>query len=352
CHRLLHHADGNGGLAVEADADALVERTDLDARDIAHPDRIAVHLADDDGAELFGGAQVGLRQHREFHVAALYAAGRNLDILPAQRALDILRRQIVGRQARGIEPDAHGIAAFAEDPRFRHAADRLQPVLHIAVGEVGQLHRRMAVRGKGDVKNRLRIGLDLRHDRLVDLVGQLAAHAADAVAHVVGGGFRVARQLESHDHQAPLRTGDGTDEIDAFDAGDRFLQHAGHLAFDDLGAGAAIQRLHQHHRRIDIRVFADREARESHQADQHHDETEHRREDRTADAEIGTDDVLRSPDRRGPDVVSFAQLLAASGDAAVVRLRADEDFHRAAAPKPELRLRLDRLAVYRAIGEE
>src|SRR5690606_23895883 len=70
-HRLLHHADGNGGLAVEADADALVERTDLDARDIAHADRIAVHLDDDDGAGLFGGAQVGLRQHRDFHESDL-----------------------------------------------------------------------------------------------------------------------------------------------------------------------------------------------------------------------------------------------------------------------------------------
>ena len=205
----------------------------------------------------------------------------------AQRVLDVLRRDVVGGEPRRIEPDAHGVAALAEDPRLGDAGDRLQPVLYEAIGEVGDLQRRMPVRRERQIHDRLRVGLDLGDDRLVDLVGQAAAHPADAVADVVGHGIGVARQLEAHDDQAALLTRDRAHEVDAFDAGDRLLEHARDLALQHLRAGAAVDRFDQDDRRIDVRVFAHRQAAERHQADQHDDEAQHRREDRPADADFG-----------------------------------------------------------------
>ena len=83
----------------------------------------------------------------------------------------------------------------------------LQPVLDEAVGVVGDLERRVPVAGEGEVDDRLRVGLDLGDDRLVDLVRQPAAHARDAVAHVGGGGVGVARQAERDGDLAALRRG-------------------------------------------------------------------------------------------------------------------------------------------------
>ena len=68
-----------------------------------------------------GVLQIGLGQHGELALRALDAAGRHLDVLAAERVLDVLRRQVVGGEPLGIEPDAHGISPLAEDgaPRRR-----------------------------------------------------------------------------------------------------------------------------------------------------------------------------------------------------------------------------------------
>jgi hypothetical protein len=145
----------------------------------------------------------------------------------------------------------------------------------------------MAVRREGDVEHRLRVGLDLQDLRLVDLGRQPAPHPAHPVAHVVGGGFDVAAKLETDGYLAALLPRGRAQEVDAFDAGDRFLQHARDGALDHLRAGAAVVGLHQHHRRIDARIFANRQPAEGHQPDQHHDEAEHGRKHRTADAKVG-----------------------------------------------------------------
>ena len=109
----------------------------------------------------------------------------------------------------------------------------------------------MAVRGEGDIENRLRVGLDLHDLRFVDLGRQPAPHAAHPVADIVGSGFHIASELEANGDLAALLPGRRSEEIDAFDAGDQFLQHARHGALDHLRACAAIVGLHQNDRRID-----------------------------------------------------------------------------------------------------
>ena len=190
--RLLDDAERDGGLAVEADHAALVERPQLGMADIVKPHEIAVGVLDDQVIELLRRAQVGLGQNGELALLALDAAGRHLDVLAPERGLDVLGRQLVGGEPLRIEPDAHGICAFAEQTHLGDAGKRRELVLDVAVGVVGDLERRMPVAEEGEIEDRLGVGLDLLDDRLVDLVRQPAAHAADPVAHVGGGVVGIA----------------------------------------------------------------------------------------------------------------------------------------------------------------
>ncbi len=111
---LLDHAKRDGRLAVEADDAALIQRAELGMADIGEPHEIAVGLLDDEIVELLGRLEVRLGQHGELALQAFDAARRHLDILAPERRLDVLRRQLVGGEPFGIEPDAHGIFAIAE----------------------------------------------------------------------------------------------------------------------------------------------------------------------------------------------------------------------------------------------
>ena len=119
--RLLDDAQRHRRIAHEAGDRALVERADLRLADVLETDQIAVGVADDQVVELLGRAQVGLGEDRELALLALDPARRHLDVLPAQRLLDVLRGQAVGGQAQTIEPDPHRRRARAEDPHLGHA---------------------------------------------------------------------------------------------------------------------------------------------------------------------------------------------------------------------------------------
>ena len=135
-------------------------------------------------------------------------------------------------------------------------------------------------------EDRLRIRLDLGDDRFVDLVRHAPAHAADAVAHVGGRDVGIDVGAEAHGDLAALLAAGRGDDLDAFDAGDRVLQDLRDLGLDDLGGGAAIDRLHRDDRLVDIGIFADGEAAIADDADQHHQQAQHRREDGPADEEL------------------------------------------------------------------
>ena len=266
---------------------------ELGAADIAEADRIAVRLAQHDVLELLGRAQIGLGDHGEFARLALDPPGRDLDVLTPERILDVLRRQPVGGEARPVEPDAHRIAPLAEDPHVGHPGQILQPVLDQAVGDVVDLHRRVAIGREGEIDHRLGVGLDLGDDRLVDLVRQLAAHPRDPVAHVVGRGIGVAVEPEAGRDLALLGPADRADVVDPLDAGERLLEHLGDLGFDDVGRGALEGRVDRDHRLVDLRVFAHAQALVGNDPDQDHDQRHDGRQHRAADREIGQEHRLR-----------------------------------------------------------
>ena len=214
---------------------------------------------------------------------AFYTAGRNLDILSAQRHLHVLRGKVEGGEPLGIEPDAHGILPLAEQANLGNAGDGLELILDVAVGIVGDLERGVPVAREGDVKDRLGVSFALLDDRLLDLIWKTPSHAPDAISHVSCRIIRIAVELEADRDLARFLAADRGDVVDAFDAGERVFQHLGDLRLDDRGAGAGISRLDGDHGRVDGRVFAHAQAVIGDEADEHEHEAQHRGEDRALD---------------------------------------------------------------------
>jgi len=77
--------------------------------------------------------------------------------------------------------------AIAEQAHFGNARKRLELILDVALGIIGDLERRMLVAEESEVKDRLGVGLDLLDDRLVDLVGKAATNPPDPIAYVGSG---------------------------------------------------------------------------------------------------------------------------------------------------------------------
>ena len=284
--RLLDDADRHRGRAPEPGRIALLARAQLDLGDVLQLDGEAVGILHDDLAELRGRCHAGLGEHREFAVVALDPARRDLDVLRPDGRLDLLHGNIVGRHAGAIEPDAHRILPLAEDADLRHAGDVLDTVRDETVGEIGELERSVPRAGQREIEDRLGVGLDLGDDRLVDLVRQAAAHAADAVAHIRGCHVGVDIRPEANLDEAALLAAGRGDDLDAFDAGDRVLQDLRDLRLDDLGRGTAIVGTDRDDRLVDVRIFPNRQTAIGDDADQHHEQAQHRREDGPADEEF------------------------------------------------------------------
>ena len=95
-----------------------------------------------------------------------------------------------------VEPDPDRVAALAEDLDLGDAIEGRQAVDDEALDVVGDLGGLMPVAGDRDPHHRVGIAVALGDLRLVDLLGQVAAHPRDGVAHVVGRLVDVAARLE------------------------------------------------------------------------------------------------------------------------------------------------------------
>ncbi len=330
--RLLDDAQRDRGLAVKAHHAALIQRAKLGAANIGKAHKVAVRLLDNEVVELRRRAQIGFRQDGELAHPRLDPPGWHFHVLAAQRGLDILRRQFVGRHAQRVEPEPHGIFAFPEDAHLGDTGQRLKLVLDVPVGIIGDVQRRVLIAGEGEIDDRLGVGLDLLDDRLVDLVGQVAAHAAHPVAHIRRRGIRIAVEPEIHGDLAGFLAADRTDEIHALDSRERLLQNLRDLRLDDGRVRALVAGLHIDHGRVDVGIFAHVQPLVGHKPQQEDQQAEHRREDRTADADFRYSHEVKLP-RSGPFrcadrfyICAIARLLLASHDHGFARRQPFDDL--------------------------
>ena len=271
-----------------------MQRAELDARDVAQPDRRAGRRigADDDVGEFVGiGKPAGgvdlkfeRRSGRRRRLADL--AGGDLDVLLGDGALDVDRGHAEVGELVGVEPDAHRIAPLAEDLDVADAGQALQLIDDLQVGVVRQrdLIDRMIGRGQIDDENEVRVLLLDRHAALIDDRRQRRSRLRNAVLDVDGSDIERVADIEGD--------GDGRRAVvrarrghvgHALDAVDLLLERRRHGIGDDLRAGAGIVGADDDLRRRDLGELRDRQQEVADRAGEDEDRGDRRGKDRALD---------------------------------------------------------------------
>jgi hypothetical protein len=298
--RLAGQGDADLVDAIAPEQLAAFVRALLHSRHVAQADHEAVGVAAAQGQlqEVLGLGIGAADPDREVLGRAFQRAGGQFHVLGVQRVLDVVDRHAARGHGVGVQPDAHGVQRRAIEVGLGHAGDRRHPLDQIAVGVVGQLQGAERAGGQVQDDDRRGVGVGLGDLGRVGLVGQVRRHPADRVAHVVGGRVEVAVQGEGDGDLRTAVARGAVDAVDALDPGDLALDDLGDPLLDDLGRGAAIGGRDRHHRRIDARQLADRQALEGGQADDAEDDRGDRGEDRPANGKVGKHQpafCLRSP---------------------------------------------------------
>ena len=195
------------GAAIHIGGRAVIRGADLDASDVAearHPSLIVGF--EDDIEELLRRGQPA--QGLDVELIGLMGgnrrlvedAGRDLDILGAQRGQDFARIETMGRDLVRIEPDAHRIVAGAEELDIAHPRQARQGVLHMQGRVVRDIETVARAVGRDEMDGEQDVGRrfpDL-HPLALDVLGQAGQGVLDAVLRQHLGDVQVGSDLEGH----------------------------------------------------------------------------------------------------------------------------------------------------------
>ena len=281
---MLDDADADRVAAIAAEDGAIFLSAEFHARDVAEADDNAVlALGDHELGEFLRCTERALDAGREDQVLRGQRACRRLDVFGPHGAFDVADGEAARGDGAAIKPHAHGRRALAADLDTGDAVDGGEAVDQIAFGIVGQFKRGALVAHQLQPQHDLFGRVSLLHVWRIGFFRQLAEHAADAVAHVVGGRVHVARDVELDGDGRLAVLARRVDEANAFDAGDAVLDHLGDAGLDHVGGGAGIGRADRDDRRVDVRIFAQGKARERDKADRDQQQADHGGEDRSFD---------------------------------------------------------------------
>src|SRR5690606_4132976 len=288
-------------------------------RDLAETDRLSVSVRDDDVGELVGVGDAPRDAHELFLVTALEAAGRDLEVLPLDRAGDLGDGDAERLHLLGVEIDADPALESAGDLDLTHAVDGFEASAHRLVGEGRELDGAQRARREGEREDRLLVRVELEDDRFLDVVREVAAHEVDAGPDVLRGLVAVTLEVELDDDERDALEGLGRDSVHALDRIERLLEAARDLALHDLGARAGIDGLDDDDGDVDLRHVVDGELAEAEHAED--DEPEHHQggEDRAPDGDPAQPAALDLPGV--PGFTHAASLAAASVGPPLTRTR-------------------------------
>ncbi len=143
----------------------------------------------------------------------------------------------------GIEPDAHGVFALAEDDDVTDAGNALERILDVDVEVVGDEGRRERVIGRDETggENEVGVGLGDGDAGVVDGGRETALHGGDAILHVDCGDVEVVAGLEGNGDGggAVVRAG-GAHVAHALDAVDGLLEDGGDGGLNVFRVGADV----------------------------------------------------------------------------------------------------------------
>ena len=322
----LEDRQRDGGASVEVGVDAVVLRPERDVAHVAQADDPpALAALDDDVLELLRVGQPPLRVDRELVVGRprrqrLLAehAGGDLHVLVADRLDDVAGGQPHAGDLLGVQPDAHGVVAGAEQVHVAHPRQPGDLVAHLQQQVVGLVERVVARLARLGVVER-RVAVELHDERDVgaaladvdaeapDLLGQPRLGDGDAVLHLHLGRVEVRAELE-RDGQAQLpvvrRVRAHVEHV--LDAVDLLLDRRRDGVGDHLRVGAGVAGADDDGGRDDLGVLRDRQDVGGDAADDHQHDRQHRREHRAVDEEVGKLHG-RSPLRRGEGLTTEAR---------------------------------------------
>jgi hypothetical protein len=283
---LLEDAERLERRAVEIGRAVPVLEAVFDRGDVLERDGDAVHTADDDLLERLEIERLAEEAHVDLPPAGVELAAGDLDVLAADRADDVARDDTLLGELAGVEPDADVAVEVSVELDLTDALDRLQLLLHLVAGDVGeQLARERP--GDADREDRRVVRVRFRDGRRGHVLRQLALGLRDARLDVLKGEIDVTRDVEAGRDAGGALSRGRRELLDALDLGDRLLERLEDLALHGARRGARPRDAHRDVGVVDVRILADAHPRDGDEAEEDGDRHHHPGEDRILDGDVG-----------------------------------------------------------------
>ncbi len=236
--------------------------------DVAQLHRVRSARGDGDFVELRRIRQAAQGPHRQLAGALGDAAGRQFEVLLAQRVGHVGDRKPVGPHPLRIHPHPDLALQAAHQADLADSLDVLQPLLDLLVGQLGDLAQRPRP-GNHQLHDGRRVGIELLDHRGLGRLRQIGQSGGDFIANFLGSHVAVLLQRKADDHgRKPLDRG-GANVVNIADGIDRILDALGDVGFDFLRRGARIDHGNRHRRHVHLgrQIHAQRKVGE---ASHHH----------------------------------------------------------------------------------
>ena len=238
---LALHIQHYGGVAVVPGVHAVVFHAADDGADIAEAHGAAGAPCDDEAAVGVRRGELIVGGHRIGQVGAIKTAFGAADIGVADGGADILHRQAVGGQARGIQFHADGGFEPALDDDAADAVDLAEFGLQQGIGGVGHLVDGQGIAGDGEADDG---GVGRVHAvvawRVGQALGQDALRGIDGGLHILGGAVHAAGEIELESDLAGADGGGALHGGDAVDLAELAFQRGRDQGCHGIGAGTWI----------------------------------------------------------------------------------------------------------------
>ncbi len=190
----------------------------------------------------------------------------------------------------GIEPNAHGVVAAAEDGDRADSIDAVEDVGDLQVGVVRDEECVARLVGRVEVDDHHQIGRRLGdgHTDVAHIGRQARLGDGDPVLHLHLRDIEVGAELERHlDGKLAVTRRVRRDVEHVLDAVDLLLQRSNDGCGNDVGAGAGILARDVDGRRRDLRILCNGQPPVGHRPQDHEDHGDHGGKYRPVDEELG-----------------------------------------------------------------
>src|SRR5450631_273510 len=249
--RELGDSDADGFAPIVVQVGTVVLGAEFGATDVPQTDESAIGITlQDDVIELSGfrktadGADADLELLAGESGLGTDLSGGYFDVLFLESADHIVGGESATGHAHGIEPQAHGVFAFAEDEDVGHTGNTLQAVADVDIEVVAHEERRVASvrREHAGAEDEVLRGLGDGDSDLFDRIRETSLSGVDAVLNVDRGEVGIAAEVEGGDDLAgAIIAAGGGNVLHALGAVDLLLQRRSDGGLDGLGAGSGIE---------------------------------------------------------------------------------------------------------------